>query len=59
MIECFFRSLKQECVWMHRFESRDHAFSVTNEWLTHYDGAPPHSALGHLSLKEFRAQFAT
>ena len=28
MIERFFLTLKQECVWLHRFESRDHAFRV-------------------------------
>ena len=28
MIERFFLTLKQECVWRHRFESRDPAFRV-------------------------------
>lgn len=58
MIERFFLTLKQECVWLHRFQSRDHAFRVIGEWLEHYDHSRPHSALGYLSPKEFRAQLA-
>ena len=46
MIERFFLTLKQECVWLHRFESRDHAFTVIGEWLERYDRERPHSALG-------------
>jgi transposase InsO family protein len=28
MIERFFLTLKQGCVWLHRFEDRDHAFRL-------------------------------
>ena len=58
MIERFFLTLKQECVWLHRFESRDHAFRVVADWLDRYDTDRPHSALGYLTPKEYREQLA-
>ena len=54
MIERFFLTLKQECVWLHRFESRDHAFRVIADWLDRYDAERPHSALGYLTPREYR-----
>jgi hypothetical protein len=27
-IESFFNTLKEECVWLHRFRDRAHAFAV-------------------------------
>jgi putative transposase len=56
MIERFFLTLKQECVWLQRFESRDHAFRIVAEWLDRYDTDRPHSALGYLTPKEYRDQ---
>jgi putative transposase len=56
MIERFFLTLKQECVWLQRFESRDHAFQVVAAWLDRYDADRPHSALGYLTPKEYREQ---
>jgi len=58
LIERFFLTVKQECVWLHRFESRDHAFRVVAHWLDRYDTDRPHSALGYLTPKEYRAQLA-
>jgi len=58
MIERFFLTLKQECVWLHRFESRDHAFRVVADWLDRYDTDRPHSALGYRTPKEYREQLA-
>ena len=58
MIERFFLTLKQECVWLHRFESRDHAFRVVAEWLDRYDTKRPHSALGYQTPKEYREGLA-
>jgi putative transposase len=58
MIERFFLTLKQECVWLQRFESRDHAFRVIAEWLDRYDADRPHSALGYLTPKAYREQLA-
>ncbi len=53
LIERFFESLKAECVWLHRFEDRDHAFAVIARWMTKYHEQRPHSALGYLTPKEF------
>jgi len=58
MIERFFLTLKQECVWLHRFESRDQAFGIIAAWLDRYDATRPHSALGYLTPKEYREQLA-
>jgi putative transposase len=54
MIERFFGSLKAECVWLHRFEDRDHAFAVIGRWIDKYHDERPHSALGYLTPSEYR-----
>ena len=53
MIERFFLTLKQECVWLQRFDDRNHAFRVIADWLDRYHSERPHSALGYLTPKEF------
>ena len=58
MIERFFGSLKAECVWLHRFKDRDHAFAVIARWMTKYHELRPHSALGYLTPKEFQEKLA-
>ncbi len=58
MIERFFLTLTQECVWLHRYASRDDAFRTIAEWLEHYDTARPQSELGYLTPSEFRGQLA-
>ena len=54
MIERFFRSMKEECVWLHTFNSRDAAFSVISAWIEQYNHSRPHSQLNYLSPGEFR-----
>lgn len=58
MIERFFGSLKSECVWLHRFRDRDHAFREIATWIDHYHDARPHSALGYLTPNEYREKLA-
>ena len=58
MIERFFRTLKEECLWHHRFQSRDEAFLAIAAWLEKYHTERPHSALGYLTPKEFAEQLA-
>jgi len=58
MIERFFLTLKQECVWLQRFGDRDHAFRVIANWLDRYHNERPHSALGYLAPKEYQAQIS-
>ena len=59
MIERFFLTLKQECVWLQRFESRDHAFRVIAAWLDRYHTERPHSALGYLTPKEYAQRISS
>jgi putative transposase len=58
MIERFFRTLKEECLWHHRFQSRDDAFVAIAAWLDKYHTERPHSALGYLTPKEFALRLA-
>jgi putative transposase len=58
MIERFFLTLKQECVWLQRFTDRDHAFRIVADWMEKYDADRPHSALGYLTPKEYREKIA-
>ncbi|MCC6767320.1 MAG: transposase [Deltaproteobacteria bacterium] len=50
--------MKQECVRLHRFESRGHAFRVIADWRDRYDADRPHSALGYLAPQEYRERLA-
>jgi putative transposase len=56
IIERFFRSLKEECVWQHNFNSFAEAKRVITEWIDWYNTERPHQALGYRSPKEFRDQ---
>ena len=56
LIERFFRSLKEECVWLHRFESFRDARRTIIDWVRRYNEERPHQALGYLSPVEFRNQ---
>lgn len=54
LIERFFRTLKEECVWQHSFKSRDEAFMVISSWIDKYHKERPHSALGYLTPEQYR-----
>jgi putative transposase len=55
MIERFFRSLKEECVWQHSFPSFAEARRAVRRWIGWYNDARPHQALGYLSPRQYRA----
>jgi putative transposase len=55
MIERFFRSLKEECVWQHRFANFAEARRAVRRWIDWYNAQRPHQALGYLSPRQFRA----
>lgn len=59
LIERFFRTLKEECVWQHNFASFPDARREVLAWIHWYNARRPHSALGYLSPTEFRAQQST
>jgi putative transposase len=56
LVERFFRSLKEECVWQHRFETFEEARSTISQWIDWYNNDRPHQALGYLSPAQYRAQ---
>ena len=55
MIERFFRSLKEECVWQQRFPSFVEARRAMRRWIAWYNHQRPHQALGYLSPRQDRA----
>ena len=54
LIERFFQSLKEECVWQHHFESFEEARRRIAQWVRWYNEARPHQALGYQRPREFR-----
>jgi putative transposase len=56
MIERFFRSLKEECVWQHNFAGYVEARAAIREWIRWYNERRPHQALGYLSPHQYKAQ---
>lgn len=47
MIERFFKTLKEECVWKYNFKSFEQAQRIVDEWIHRYNTQRPHSALGY------------
>ena len=58
MVERFFRSLKEECIWLHNFEDFEYARDTIEEWVEFYNTQRPHQSLGYFSPAEFRAQLS-
>ena len=48
MIERFFRSLKEECIWLHNFEGVEDAREKILEWVEFYNELRPHQSLKYL-----------
>jgi len=46
MVERLIRTLKEQCVHRHRFESQQHAMRVIGDWIQFYNYRRPHQALG-------------
>lgn len=59
LIERFFRTLKEECVWQHQFQTFEEARRIIRDWLHWYNQGRPHSALGYRSPAQYRAQQST
>ena len=58
MTERWFRSLKEECVWLNRFSSPDEAFAVIGRWINQYHSKRPHQALAYLTPAKFAVKLA-
>jgi putative transposase len=59
IIERIFRSLKEECVWQHTFQTFEEARPVIRDWVQWYNQERPHQAFGYRSPVLYRAQQAT
>jgi putative transposase len=57
VIERFFRSLKEECVWQDNFESFSEASEKVTGWIRWYNQERSHQALGYKSPAEFRRRW--
>ena len=58
MIDRWFRSLKEECIWLQKIRNKDEAFELIADWIDHYYENRPHSALGYLTPVEFQLKLA-
>ncbi len=56
LIERFFRSLKEECVWQQQFDSFEEARQRINTWMRWYNEERPHQALRYQSPHQYRQQ---
>jgi len=54
LIERFFRSLKEECVWQQQFASFEEAQRAINTWMRWYNEERPHQALRYRSPRQYR-----
>ena len=56
MIERWFRSLKEECVWQHQFRNFADARTAIQQWIQWYNEERPHQALGYCSPRQYQQQ---
>ncbi|MFX0200682.1 MAG: transposase [Candidatus Hodarchaeota archaeon] len=56
-IERFFRTLKQDCVCLNRFQPFEDVESTISKWIEYCNEEGLHSSLGYLTPKEWRKQF--
>jgi len=55
--ESFFKTLKTECVYQHKFKNRQHASLIVFEYIeTWYNNHRKHSTLGYKSPKQFEQE---
>ena len=54
LIGRFFRSLKEECVWQHQFETFVEAQQKISSWMRWYNEDRPHQALQYRSPRQYR-----
>ena len=55
IIERFFRSLKEECIWQHTIQTFDEAHRIIRDWVQWSNHGRPHSAIGYRSPVQYRA----
>ena len=47
VVERFFRTLKEECVWQHKFNNFEEAEKAVAAWVKRYNTERPHQTLGY------------
>jgi putative transposase len=52
MIERFFRTIKEECIWHHNFTSLKEANEIISQWIDFYNTERKHSALQYKTPSE-------
>lgn len=57
VVERFFRTLKQECVWLNHFESFEQAKQIIAQWIENYNKNRLHSSLGYKTPEQWRKEF--
>jgi putative transposase len=57
VVERFFRTLKQECVWLQHFESFEQAEKIIAVWIENYNTNRLHSSLGYKTPEQWRKEF--
>ena len=54
-IEAFHKSLKEDCIWQHDFQTYQEADLVISKFFYDYNWNRPHSSLEYMTPKEFYA----
>jgi len=54
MVERFMRTLKEECIWLHSFETFTRAKRIIEDWIREYNVERPHQELGYQAPGEFK-----
>ena len=52
MIERFFRTIKEECIWHYNFKNIKEANEIITQWIKFYNQKRKHSAIGYKSPSE-------
>lgn len=58
LCERFIRTIKEECIWQHRFAGLDEARRAITRWIEWYNRERPHSALKYQTPAQRRASFS-
>ena len=58
LIERWFRTLKEECAWLHNFRNLDHTRAEIDKFVTQYNHERPHSSLGMLTPTQWLEKYA-
>lgn len=59
VVERFFRSLKEECVWQQKFYNFAEAKAKVDEWIMSYNNDRPHQTLDYLTPAEYYKRRST